>query len=154
MPASPELRRTFLYRTTIGVCGAAAAVAIVGAPAVDAQPTTNPPGPATDHNGYIGTGAYCQGSAAAVAFGRTAEALVAICKGPDGQLQYRGVRLSDESALMLAATADESGGFSAANGDVVYDVSSAELVVQEGDTTLHRQPMVQYYSPGADWSSN
>lgn len=143
MSVSPRLRRTFLHRTAIGFLTAAGAIAI--APLADAQPA-EPAQPATDRNGYVGTAAYCQGSAAAVAFGRTAEALVAICKGPDGQLQYRGVRLSDESALMLTATADESGGFTAENGSVVYDVSSAELVVTEGDTTLYRQSMVQYYA--------
>lgn len=141
MSDSPRPRRTFLHRTAIGFVTAAGAIAI--APSAGAQPSE----PATDHNGYVGTAAYCQGSAAAVAFGRTADALVAICKGPDGQLQYRGVRLSDESALMLTATADESGGFTAENGSVVYDVSSAELVVTEGDTTLYQQPMVQYYAP-------
>ena len=144
MSDSPRPRRTFLHRTAIGFVTAAGAIAI--APSAGAQPSE----PATDHNGYVGTAAYCQGSAAAVAFGRTAEALVAICKGPDGQLQYRGVRLSDESALMLTATADESGGFTAENGGVVYDVSSAELVVSEGDSTLHRQSMLQYYAPTAD----
>ncbi|MBO0676079.1 hypothetical protein JRC04_01235 [Mycolicibacterium sp. S2-37] len=147
MPAAPEPRRTVLRRTGIGVLSVAGALSIA-TPAA-AQPSDL----ATDHNGYVGTAAYCQGSAAAVAFGRTDEALVAICKGPDGQLQYRGVRLSDESALMLAATADGSGGFTAANGDVVYDVSSAELVVAESGTTLHRQPMLQYYAPNSDWSS-
>lgn len=144
MSDSPRPRRSSLHRSAFGIVTAAGAVAI--APLVGAQPAEH----ATDHNGYVGTAAYCQGSAAAVAFGRTAEALVAICKGPDGQLQYRGVRLSDESALMLTATADESGGFTAENGSVVYDVSSAELVVTEGDTTLHRQSMVQYYAPAAD----
>lgn len=144
MSASPRPRRTSVHRTAVGFLTAAAAIAI--APLAGAQPSD----PATDHNGYVGTAAYCQGSATAVAFGRTAEALVAICKGPDGQLQYRGVRLSDESALMLAATADESGGFTADNGGVVYEVSSAELVVTDGDTTLHRQSMLQYYAPTAD----
>jgi hypothetical protein len=147
MPAAPESRRTLLRRTGTGVLGLAGALAI--ATPAGAQP----PDVATDHNGYVGTAAYCQGSAAAVAFGRTDEALVAICKAPDGQLQYRGVRLSDESALMLAAAADDSGGFTAANGDVVYEVSSAELVVTESGTTLHRQPMLQYYAPNSDWSS-
>ncbi|WP_197377340.1 hypothetical protein [Mycolicibacterium baixiangningiae] len=144
MPAEPETRRTFLRCTGIALLGAASAL-VIASPAA-----AQPPDPATDHNGYVGTAAYCQGSAAAVAFGRTAQALVAICKGPDGQLQYRGVRLSDESALMLTATADESGGFTAENGGVVYDVSSAELVVTEGDTTLHRQSMLQYYAPESD----
>jgi hypothetical protein len=141
MPVPPELRRTVPYRTGVGVFGAAAALAM--APIAGAQPADQ----VTDRNGYVGTAAYCQGSAAAVAFGRTDEALVAICQGADGQLQYRGVRLSDESALMLAATADDSGGFTAENGTVSYQVSSAQLVVTDGNTTLHRQPMLQYYAP-------
>lgn len=143
MPVTPELGRTLLYRTGAGVLGVAAALAV--APMAGAQPSDH----ATDHNGYVGTAAYCQGSAAAVAFGRTEEALVAICAGPDGQLQYRGVRLRDESALMLAAKADDSGGFTAENGTVSYQVSSAQLVVTDGTTTLHRQPMLQYYAPSA-----
>jgi hypothetical protein len=147
MSAAPQPHRTFVYRTGIGVLGAAGVIAM--AVPAGAQPSDF----ATDHNGYVGTAAYCQGSAAAVAFGRTGKALVAICEGPDGQLQYRGVRLSDESALMLTATADDAGGFTASNGDVVYHVSSAELVVGEGDTTLHQQPMLQYYSPSSDWSA-
>ncbi|MCK0174144.1 MULTISPECIES: hypothetical protein [Mycobacteriaceae] len=147
MPAQPHTRRTVRARTAVGFLGAAGALAI-------ASPAAAQPNIATDHNGYVGTAAYCQGSAAAVAFGRTTEALVAICKAPDGELQYRGVRLSDESALMLTATADDSGGFTAANGDVVYDVSSAELLVAEGGKTLHRQPMLQYYAPNNDWSSD
>lgn len=141
MSVSPRPRRTFLHHTAIGFVTAVGAIAI--APPVGAQPSE----PVTDRHGYVGTAAYCKGSAAVVAFGRTPEALVAICKGSDGQLQYRGVRLSDESALMLTATADESGGFTAENGSVVYDVSSAELVVTEGDATLYRQSMVQYYAP-------
>jgi hypothetical protein len=144
MSVSPQPRRTFRHRTAIGF------VTVVGAIALAPPAGALPSEPATDHNGYVGTAAYCQGSAAAVAFGRTAEALVAICKGPDGQLQYRGVRRSDESALMLTATANESGGFTADNGGVVYDVSPAELVVTEGDTTLHRQSMLQYYAPATD----
>ncbi|WP_422746842.1 hypothetical protein ACN27E_04375 [Mycobacterium sp. WMMD1722] len=147
MRAASEPCRTLLRRTGFGVLG------LAGALAVATPAGAQPPDPATDHNGYVGTAAYCQGTAAAVAFGRTEEALVAICRGPEGQLQYRGVRLRDESALMLTATADGSGGFTAANGDVVYTVSSAELVVTEAGTTVVRQPMLQFYAPNSDWSA-
>lgn len=147
MPAASRPCQTLLRRTGFGVLGLAGALAFA------AQAGAQPSDPTTDQNGYVGTAAYCQGSAAAVAFGRTKEALVAICKAPDGQLQYRGVRLRDESALMLTAAADDDGAFTAANGDVVYHVSSGELMVTEGDTTLVRQPMLQFYAPNADWSA-
>ena len=42
--------------------------------------------------------------AAAEAYGRTAKSLVAICVNPDGGLEYRGVRLSDDSSLAIPAS--------------------------------------------------
>lgn len=142
MPASPTPRRDLRHRTALGAVSLTAALLAAPCAVAVAEPGAQI---ATDTKGYVGTAAYCQGSATAVAFGRTDEALVAICSGPDGQLQYRGVRLADDSALMLAADADDEGGFVATNGAVRYHVSSAELIVTEGDTTLHRQSMVQYY---------
>lgn len=142
MPASPTPRRAPRHRTVLGAVAFTGFVLAAPCAVAAAEPGAQF---ATDTKGYVGTAAYCQGSATAVAFGRTDEALVAICSGPDGQLQYRGVRLADESALMLAARADDEGGFVATNGAVRYHVSSAELVVTEDDTTLHRQSMVQYY---------
>lgn len=116
---------------------------IAGAPTAHGQ-TEFP----TDDKGFVDTAAYCQGSAVAVAVGRTDSALVTICSSPDGQLQYRGVRLSDDAALMLPATALTAGGFQAANGGVIYTISARDLVVTEGDTTLVRQPMLEYREPG------
>lgn len=136
MPLFPTLS----YRAGVGALPLAAAVLIGPCAVAGAEPQY-----ATDTKGYVGTAAYCQGSAVAVAFGRTEQALVAICSGPDGQLQYRGVRLSDDSALMLPARADDSGGFVASNGEVRYRVSSDHLSVAQGDMTLVRQSMVQYY---------
>lgn len=124
----------------------AVAAALTAAVATAATAAAAPQYP-TDDRGYVGTAAHCQGAAVATAFGRTQDALVAVCSGPDGQLQYRGVRLSDDSALMLTATATAAGGFTAENDGVVYTVSPTELVVRHGDTTLHRQAMVEYHRP-------
>ncbi|MGE2717067.1 hypothetical protein ACQI4L_23675 [Mycolicibacterium litorale] len=122
-----------------------AMIAAVGAaPAAAADPDSEFP---TDDRGFVGTAAYCQGAAVATAFGRTQDALVAICSSPDGQLQYRGVRLDDDAALMLDAAAAGAGGFTAENDGVVYRVTATELVVTSGDTTLHRQPMIEYRRP-------
>lgn len=138
MPFFPTLP----YRAGIGALSAGAALIVGPCAGAHAEPGAQF---ATDTRGYVGTAAYCQGSAVAQAFGRTEQALVAICSGPDGQLQYRGVRLSDESALMLPARADEAGDFVATNGAVTYRVSSAELLVTQDGSTLVRQSMVQYY---------
>ncbi|WP_157531032.1 hypothetical protein [Mycobacterium sp. IS-1496] len=126
------------------VASAALAGALTGAPVAAADPSADFP---TDDRGYVGTAAYCQGAAVATAFGRTQDALVAICSSPDGQLQYRGVRLSNDAALMLTAEAGAAGGFTAENDGVVYTVTPTDLVVSSGDTTLHRQAMVEYRRP-------
>lgn len=123
---------------------AALAIAAAAAPLAAAAPATEFP---TDDRGFVGTAAYCQGAAVATAYGRTQDALVAICSGPDGQLQYRGVRLEDDAALMLDATPAAVNGFTAENDDVVYTVTSTELVVAQGDSTLYRQAMVEYRRP-------
>ncbi|WP_231737617.1 hypothetical protein [Mycobacterium sp. IS-1742] len=118
--------------------------ALALAPGATADPSSDF---VTDDRGFVGTAAYCQGAAEATAFGRTQDALVAICSSPDGQLQYRGVRLEDDAALMLDAAAAGAGGYSAENEGVVYWVTATELVVTSGDTTLHRQPMIEYRRP-------
>ncbi|MFS0896327.1 hypothetical protein [Mycolicibacterium litorale] len=124
-----------------------AALALMGAVGVAATAAAAPPTEfPTDDRGFVGTAAYCQGAAVATAFGRTRDALVAICSGPDGQLQYRGVRLDDDAALMLTAAAAPDG-FTAENDGVVYRVSATELIVTSGDTTVHRQPMIEYRRP-------
>lgn len=115
---------------------------VLFAPTASADPSSDFP---TDDRGFVGTAAYCQGAAVATAFGRTRNALVAICSSPDGQLQYRGVRLDDDAALMLTATAAGAGGFTAENDGVLYTVTPAELVVSAGKSTLHRQQMLEYH---------
>jgi hypothetical protein len=103
---------------------------------------------ATDERGFVDTGAHCQGAAVAAAYGRTAESLVAICAGPGGQLQFRGVRLEDDAALMLPAEPTTTGGYVAFNDGVTYTVTPAALTVASGADTVIRQPMVYYRGAG------
>lgn len=58
-----------------------------------------------DGRGYVDTKARCDESQSVMVYGRTDRSLVAICVDPDGGLEYRGVRLSDNASLTLAATA-------------------------------------------------
>jgi hypothetical protein len=129
--------RTAAVGTFLGIAVAAA----LSAPSAAAEPGRDFP---TDERGFVDTAAHCQGSAVAVAYGRTEESLVTVCSGAGGQLQFRGVRLSDDAALMLAAQ-PVPGGYTAANDDVTYTVTPAELTVASGDATVIRQAMVEYH---------
>ncbi|TFV54560.1 hypothetical protein E4P42_25540 [Mycobacterium sp. PS03-16] len=140
--------RTVLTRATrrrwLAVTAASAAYLTLATPVASAEPSSDFP---ADDRGFVDTAAYCQGAAVATAFGRTADALVAICAGPGGELQYRGVRLRDDAAVMLTAQSDGAGRFVADNDGVVYTVSPTELTVTVADSTLHRQPMLEYRAP-------
>lgn len=129
-------------RTVGVVLGAAVAAGVWAAGVAGAQPDDDEH--PTDARGFIGTAAHCQGAAVAVAYGRTAESLVAICAGAGGQLQFRGVRVADDAALMLTAEPLSSGGYTAANDTVTYTVTPTELTVASGDDTMIRQPMLEY----------
>jgi hypothetical protein len=131
------------WRSLTATAFTAACIGAAGVPVATADPADSP----TDVLGFIGTAAHCEGSAVAVAYGRTHDALVAICAGPDGQYQYRGVRRSDDNALMLTAEPTAAGGFRAENDGVVYLVSPAELVVTSGASTLYRAAWLQYRDP-------
>jgi hypothetical protein len=89
-------------------------------PRVGADPASDFP---TDGHGYVNTAAHCADGQTVLMFGRTARALVAVCVGPDGQLQYRGVRISDRSGLVMGASRGADGAVIATNGDVTYAVS-------------------------------
>lgn len=135
------------FRRTAGalLCLAAAAGATWTAAPASAQPDSEF---TTDERGFVDTAAHCQGAAVAVAYGRTAESLVAICAGPGGQLQFRGVRLEDDAALMLAAEPTTTGGYVAFNDGVTYTVTPAALTVASGADTVIRQPMIDYRGAG------
>lgn len=101
----------------------------------------------TDPLGYPGTGAHCDESQSAVAFGRTTRALVAICVDPDGSLQYRGVRLRDAASLTMPAGRSSSGAIVATNDGVTYAVTPEVLLVSENDTVLYRDAWVEFREP-------
>lgn len=101
----------------------------------------------SDDRGYVGTAAHCDASQSAVAFGRTARALVAICVDRDGELEYRGVRLSDQASVSMPAGRTADGAIVASNDAVTYAVSPTMLLVSEDDTVLYRDAWVEFREP-------
>ena len=117
------------------------------------SPTTTSAGPAepefpSDDQGYLNSAARCDDGQTAMMFGRTSRSLVAVCMGPDGQLEYRGVRLSDRAGLTMAASRSADGAIVATNDDVTYSITPQALLVSEGDTVLYRDTWSEYHKPG------
>jgi hypothetical protein len=73
--------------------------------------------------------------------------LVAICVNPDGQLEYRGVRLSDQAALTMPASRGADGAITASNDGVTYAVTPELLLVSEGDSVLYRDGWIEFQEP-------
>ena len=151
---------------TAGTTAAAAAVAVAavissgsGAPIPQAGAEPSMPSTATtipamagfpsDDHGYLNSAARCDGGQTVMMFGRTSRSLVAVCMGPDGQLQYRGVRLNDRAALTMAASSSADGTIVATNDDVTYAITPQTLLVSEGDTMLYRDSWAEYHSAGS-----
>jgi len=82
-----------------------------------------------------------------VAFGRTSRALVAVCVDRDGQLEYRGVRLSDEASVTVPASRSSDGAIVATNDGVTYAVSPTMLLVSEGDNVIYRDAWIEFREP-------
>jgi hypothetical protein len=82
-----------------------------------------------------------------MAFGRTERALVAICVDPDGALEYRGVRLSDDASLHLPVNRGADGTLVAANDSVTYSISPSMLLVSDGDSVIYRDSWLEYKEP-------
>ena len=101
----------------------------------------------SDEYGFADSAARCDDSQVLMSFGRTSRALVAICVDPDGDLEYRGVRLSDETALTATAGRASDGSIVATNNGVTYAVSPEMLLVSEGDTVLYRDSWLQFRQP-------
>jgi hypothetical protein len=101
----------------------------------------------SDEYGFLGSAARCDDSQVLMSFGRTSRALVAICVDPDGDLEYRGVRLSDETALTATAGRASDGSIVATNNGVTYAVSPEMLLVSEGDTVLYRDSWLEFRQP-------
>lgn len=123
---------------------AAALVTLWSAPAASADPAPDFP---TDDRGYVNTAAHCDSGQTVLMFGRTARALVAVCVGPDGQLRYRGVRLSDRAGLVMDAGRGADGAIIATNDDVTYAISESAFLVSEGDTVLYRDTWEEFHQP-------
>lgn len=102
----------------------------------------------SDDSGYLDSAARCDDGQTLMMFGRTSRSLVAVCVGPDGQLEYRGVRVSDEAGLTMAASRSADGAIVATNDDVTYSITPQALLVSEGDSVLYRDTWVEYHTPG------
>ena len=103
-----------------------------------------PSAPTTDDYGYVDSSARCDDTQTLMAYGRTARALVVICVNRDGQLEYRGVRISDQAGLSMTATRSPDGTIVATNNGVTYAVSPAMLLVSEGDAVLYRDSWTEF----------
>jgi hypothetical protein len=121
---------------------AAAACSVVGGPpAATAAPTS-------DGQGYVDSTARCTSPNTAVLFGSTETSRVAICKAPDGQYEYRGVRVRDSAKLIVAASQSDEG-FVAGNEGFTYTVTAKSLLVSLGDKVIRSEPMVDFHTPQA-----
>jgi hypothetical protein len=122
------------------MCGSLAAT--LTPPTVGAQPETI----ATDDRGFIDTHVRCEVPQSAVAFGRTAQSLVAICVNPDGHYEYRGARLGDDAVLTVVAEPTVPGEFFAQKDGVTYTVTAKELVIRS-DEWMRTEPVLQFGTP-------
>jgi hypothetical protein len=135
-----------LAAAAVGAVAVGVAIA-VSSPALLPEASAAPAGPTSDELGYVGSAARCDDTQTLMAYGRTARALVVICVDPDGQLEYRGVRISDQAALSMAAARASSGTIIATNDGVTYVVSPTMLLVSEGDTVLYRDSWADFHQP-------
>lgn len=101
-----------------------------------------------DASGYIDTKARCSESQSVMAYGRTARSLIAICVDPNGDLEYRGVRLSDNASVTLPASRGSDGTVIADNDGVTYSISPKVFLVSEGDSVIYRDSWIELVQPG------
>ncbi|WP_166427987.1 hypothetical protein [Mycolicibacterium mucogenicum] len=118
-----------------------AVLALAGSPLVVAEP-------ATDAQGFLDSTARCPTGDTAVAFGSTASSRVAICRSAGGEYQYRGVRISDGAKLIVAASADGRGGYTATSDGITYTVSAKSLDISAGSQSIRSEPMTFFRSGG------
>ncbi|MGZ8803150.1 MAG: hypothetical protein ACXWZL_11205 [Mycobacterium sp.] len=105
--------------------------------------------PAFDSQGYIDSTARCAAPDKVVVFGSTASSRVAICSSPDGDYQYRGVRVRDGAKLVRPASRSSDGAFTATNDGIDYLVTSSALVVSAGERVIRDETMLDFHRPGA-----
>jgi hypothetical protein len=158
----PNQRLTRALSAAIGLGAAALAGAVVivngqsGLPGAAADPSTPTSTSVTatssaafpaDEYGYVSTAARCDDGQILMAYGRTSRSLVAICVDRDGELEYRGVRLSDEASIVMPATRGTDGAVIADRDGVTYSVTSTTFLIAEGDTALYRAPWTEFHQP-------
>ncbi len=135
------------HRVTAAVAmctAAAAALAVLGEAGAEPSTTTSSSAHPSDGRGYLDSSARCDTDQVLMAYGRTARALVAICVDRDGDLEYRGVRLSDRRRSTLPAGRAPTGRSSPPTTASPTAVSSAAFLVSEGDTVLYRDPWMEF----------
>jgi hypothetical protein len=133
------------YPVYLGLAALAVSAAItVGSGAQLPEALAVPSAPTTDDYGYVDSSARCDDTQTLMAYGRTARALVVICVNRDGQLEYRGVRISDQAGLTMTATRSPDGTIVATNDGVTYTVSPSMLLVSEGDAVLYRDSWTEF----------
>lgn len=125
---------------------------VLGAPTALPGAVAAPPDPAgddvsSDEYGYLDSSARCDDDQTLMAFGRTSRAMVVICVDPDGELEYRGVRISDQAATAMAATRASDGTVIATNNGVTYALSPTVMLVSDGDNVLYRDPWIEFRQP-------
>jgi hypothetical protein len=106
-----------------------------------------------DAKGYVDTEARCSDGQSVMAYGRTERSLMAICVDPSGDLEYRGVRLSDDASVTLSASRGSDGTVIADNDGVTYSVSPKVFLVSEGDSVIYRDSWIEFVQPGFAESS-
>lgn len=115
----------------------------MAAPGATADPDQFP----SDEYGYVDTAARCDEGQTVMMFGRTSRALVVVCVGPDGQLEYRGVRLSDQAEITVGASRSSTGAITAVNDDVTYTIAPSAFTVFQDGEMLYRDAWVEYHQP-------
>jgi len=111
--------------------------------------------PPTDPRGFVDSTARCAAPSTAVAYGYTSTSRVAICKDESsGQLQYRGVRVTDGARLILEATSTDRG-YVAKNDGITYTVTSNALIISSGGQQIRSESMVDFHgsAPSSSTSS-
>ncbi|BDX34010.1 hypothetical protein TUM20985_45570 [Mycobacterium antarcticum] len=134
-----RVRGAFAILLLIGATGSAVATTGDLPNAAAAPPTL-----LTDSRGFLDSPARCAPNQTAVAVGRTALSLVAICTDGHGHHEYRGIRLSDRAVLVLPAKSLANGCFGARTDVVYYTVSHRKLLLTAGLRVLRDETMVEY----------
>jgi hypothetical protein len=163
-PAPARFRRPAPLALAAAVGATAMAVAVsaggdrpgrVPQAAAEPVPTSTAPTPSSgdaaypsDALGYLDSAARCDDAQVLTAYGRTSRSLVVVCLDPTGQMQYRGVRLSDGATLSMPAGRASDGAIVATNAGVTYALSPAAFLVSEGDSVLYRDNWVEFREPG------